>query len=109
MRLISNLVIAAFIDDCKIYNSYKIIPASITHLKRILEIINRHSFNATVDFGVSAQLARTISKRSTFIGTPYWMAPEVIVCEQDSNASYDTRSDIWSTGITCLEMAEGMF
>jgi len=60
-----------------------------------------------VDFGVSAQLARTISKRSTFIGTPYWMAPEVIVCEQDSNASYDTRSDIWSTGITCLEMAEG--
>jgi len=60
-----------------------------------------------VDFGVSAQLARTIGKRSTFIGTPYWMAPEVIVCDQDPNASYDTRSDIWSLGITLLEMAEG--
>nr|VZI05694.1 unnamed protein product [Spirometra erinaceieuropaei] len=60
-----------------------------------------------VDFGVSAQLDRTIGKRSTFIGTPYWMAPEVIHCEQDANCTYDARSDIWSLGITALEMAEG--
>uniref|UniRef100_A0A5K3F0E1 non-specific serine/threonine protein kinase n=2 Tax=Mesocestoides corti TaxID=53468 RepID=A0A5K3F0E1_MESCO len=60
-----------------------------------------------VDFGVSAQLDRTIGKRNTFIGTPYWMAPEVINCEQDANCTYDARSDIWSLGITALEMAEG--
>ncbi|KAM7539396.1 hypothetical protein Aperf_G00000058271 [Anoplocephala perfoliata] len=60
-----------------------------------------------VDFGVSAQLDRTIGKRNTFIGTPYWMAPEVINCEQDASCTYDARSDIWSLGITALEMAEG--
>ncbi|CAH8440141.1 unnamed protein product [Schistosoma rodhaini] len=60
-----------------------------------------------VDFGVSAQLDKTFGKRNTFIGTPYWMAPEVIHCEQDSSCTYDARSDIWSLGITALEMAEG--
>lgn len=60
----------------------------------------------TVDFGVSAQLDRTIGRRNTFIGTPYWMAPEVIACEHNSEATYDNRSDLWSLGITALEMAE---
>lgn len=60
-----------------------------------------------VDFGVSAQLDKTFGKRNTFIGTPYWMAPEVIHCERDSNCTYDARSDIWSLGVTSLEMAEG--
>ncbi|KAF5404029.1 hypothetical protein PHET_02546 [Paragonimus heterotremus] len=60
-----------------------------------------------VDFGVSAQLDKTFGKRNTFIGTPYWMAPEVIHCEQDSSCTYDTRSDLWSLGITAIEMAEG--
>ncbi|XP_019864172.1 PREDICTED: misshapen-like kinase 1 [Amphimedon queenslandica] len=60
-----------------------------------------------VDFGVSAQLDRTIGKRNTFIGTPYWMAPEVIACDQDPHATYDYRSDQWSLGITSIEIAEG--
>lgn len=60
-----------------------------------------------VDFGVSAQLDRTIGKRNTFIGTPYWMAPEVIACDQDPTATYDYRSDQWSLGITAMEIAEG--
>lgn len=83
-----------------------------------------------VDFGVSAQLDRTIGRRNTFIGkrnsvfckvfsdqyiciccllfagTPYWMAPEVIACEENPEATYDNRSDLWSLGITALEMAE---
>ncbi|XP_017070857.1 serine/threonine-protein kinase mig-15 isoform X6 [Drosophila eugracilis] len=59
-----------------------------------------------VDFGVSAQLDRTIGRRNTFIGTPYWMAPEVIACDENPDATYDNRSDLWSLGITALEMAE---
>ena len=54
------------------------------------------------DFGVSVQLASTISKQQTVIGSPYWMAPEVIMSE-----SYDSSADIWSLGITLIEMAEG--
>uniref|UniRef100_A0A8C3RBH5 non-specific serine/threonine protein kinase n=1 Tax=Cyanoderma ruficeps TaxID=181631 RepID=A0A8C3RBH5_9PASS len=60
-----------------------------------------------VDFGVSAQLDRTVGRRNTFIGTPYWMAPEVIACEENPDSTYDYRSDLWSLGITAIEMAEG--
>uniref|UniRef100_A0A672T5T8 non-specific serine/threonine protein kinase n=3 Tax=Sinocyclocheilus grahami TaxID=75366 RepID=A0A672T5T8_SINGR len=60
-----------------------------------------------VDFGVSAQLDRTVGRRNTFIGTPYWMAPEVIACDENSEATYDYRSDLWSCGITAIEMGEG--
>jgi serine/threonine protein kinase len=54
------------------------------------------------DFGVSAALMHTLSRRNTFIGTALWMAPEVIVEKE-----YDYRADIWSLGITTIELAEG--
>uniref|UniRef100_A0A7N9ANT3 non-specific serine/threonine protein kinase n=1 Tax=Mastacembelus armatus TaxID=205130 RepID=A0A7N9ANT3_9TELE len=56
---------------------------------------------------VIAQLDRTVGRRNTFIGTPYWMAPEVIACDENPDATYDYRSDLWSCGITAIEMAEG--
>ena len=54
------------------------------------------------DFGVSAELSNTINKRQTVVGSPYWMAPEVI-----RESHYDGRADVWSLGITLIEMAEG--
>ncbi|XGW34125.1 hypothetical protein V3C99_018151 [Haemonchus contortus] len=58
------------------------------------------------DFGVSAKLKDRNEKRDTFIGTPYWMAPEVMMCETFKDQPYGTRSDIWSLGITLIEMAQ---
>ncbi|XP_055383448.1 myosin-IIIb-like [Condylostylus longicornis] len=60
-----------------------------------------------VDFGVSSHLAATLARRNTSVGTPYWMAPEVIACEQQLDQSYDSRCDVWSVGITVIELAEG--
>ncbi|CAG9581317.1 unnamed protein product [Danaus chrysippus] len=60
-----------------------------------------------VDFGVSSHLAATVARRNTSVGTPYWMAPEVIACEQQLDQSYDSRCDVWSVGITAIELAEG--
>ncbi|XP_076814978.1 serine/threonine-protein kinase 10-like isoform X1 [Clavelina lepadiformis] len=58
------------------------------------------------DFGVSAQNEKTIDKRDTFIGTPYWMAPEVIMCETFKDTPYTYSADIWSLGITLIELAQ---
>jgi myosin-3 len=60
-----------------------------------------------VDFGVSAHLKSSVGRRNTSVGTPFWMAPEVIACEQQMEYDYDVRCDIWSLGITAIELADG--
>uniref|UniRef100_A0AAY5EA58 non-specific serine/threonine protein kinase n=1 Tax=Electrophorus electricus TaxID=8005 RepID=A0AAY5EA58_ELEEL len=58
------------------------------------------------DFGVSAKNMKTLQRRDTFIGTPYWMAPEVVMCETTKDTPYDYKADIWSLGITLIELAQ---
>lgn len=58
------------------------------------------------DFGVSAKNKHTLQKHDTFIGTPYWMAPELVLCETFRDNPYDYKVDIWSLGISLIEFAQ---
>lgn len=65
-------------------------------------LLDRHGNAKLADFGVSAQLMETYSKKQTTCGTPHWMSPEVLL-----KSEYNKKTDIWSLGITAIEMAEG--
>ncbi|XP_057303582.1 myosin-IIIb-like isoform X2 [Hydractinia symbiolongicarpus] len=71
----------------------------------ILMTINGHV--KLIDYGISAHVPTTMAHRHSSVGSPFWMAPEVIACEQQLDYSYDNRCDIWSLGITAIELADG--
>ncbi|XP_073415635.1 uncharacterized protein [Dendrobates tinctorius] len=69
-------------------------------------LLTQHGDIRLADFGVSAVNNQTLQRRSSFIGTPYWMAPEVVMCETCKDAPYDYKADVWSLGVTLIELAE---
>ncbi|XP_055519774.1 mitogen-activated protein kinase kinase kinase kinase 5-like [Leucoraja erinacea] len=67
-------------------------------------LINDNGDVKLADFGISAQITATFARRMSFIGTPYWMAPEVAAVEV--KGGYNELCDIWAVGITAIELAE---
>ncbi|XP_048843363.1 mitogen-activated protein kinase kinase kinase kinase 3 isoform X3 [Brienomyrus brachyistius] len=67
-------------------------------------LLTDNGYVKLADFGVSAQITATLAKRKSFIGTPYWMAPEVAAVER--KGGYNHLCDIWAVGITGIELAE---
>ncbi|XP_030273586.1 mitogen-activated protein kinase kinase kinase kinase 3-like isoform X6 [Sparus aurata] len=67
-------------------------------------LLTDNGYVKLADFGVSAQITMTLAKRKSFIGTPYWMAPEVAAVER--KGGYNQLCDIWAVGITAIELAE---
>ncbi|KAG7265143.1 hypothetical protein CRUP_031202 [Coryphaenoides rupestris] len=69
-------------------------------------LLSLHGDVKLADFGVSAKNTKTLQRRDSFIGTPYWMAPEVVMCETSKDRPYDYKADIWSLGVTLIELAQ---
>uniref|UniRef100_A0A8C2ER35 non-specific serine/threonine protein kinase n=1 Tax=Cyprinus carpio TaxID=7962 RepID=A0A8C2ER35_CYPCA len=88
--------------SCDHPNIVKLLDAFYYESK--LWVSNVFCFSA--DFGVSAKNTKTIQRRDSFIGTPYWMAPEVVMCETSKDRPYDYKADIWSLGVTLIELAQ---
>uniref|UniRef100_A0A673C9X9 Mitogen-activated protein kinase kinase kinase kinase n=1 Tax=Sphaeramia orbicularis TaxID=375764 RepID=A0A673C9X9_9TELE len=80
-----------------LFDLYAVFMSYNTHVRET-------SHHKTSDFGVSAQITATLAKRKSFIGTPYWMAPEVAAVER--KGGYNQLCDIWAVGITAIELAE---
>lgn len=103
-----------FCRICNQYDDYHIILLYLYVYKNTFSASNTFIISTSInfsslflaDFGVSAKNKFTLQKHDTFIGTPYWMAPEVVLCETFRDNPYDFKVDIWSMGITLIEFAQ---
>ena len=71
-------------------------------------LLTRQANVKLIDFGIAAKIAHTLDKRHSHLGTPFWMAPEVIACDSQLDMDYDNRADVWSLGITAIELADSV-
>uniref|UniRef100_A0A8C7IBH5 non-specific serine/threonine protein kinase n=1 Tax=Oncorhynchus kisutch TaxID=8019 RepID=A0A8C7IBH5_ONCKI len=92
--------------SCDHHNIVKLLDAFYYDSKLWLLIAALFPIGVSADFGVSAKNTKTLQRRDSFIGTPYWMAPEVVMCETFKDRPYDYKADIWSLGVTLIEMAQ---
>ncbi|TKS85727.1 STE20-like serine/threonine-protein kinase [Collichthys lucidus] len=81
-------------------------PREQGHPQRLESRKHSSLLGRRTDFGVSAKNTKTLQRRDSFIGTPYWMAPEVVMCETSKDRPYDYKADIWSLGVTLIELAQ---
>ncbi|XP_058452551.1 neither inactivation nor afterpotential protein C [Malaya genurostris] len=70
-------------------------------------LLNKDGEVKLCDFGIARDVKSTLGKRGTCIGSPCWMAPEIITSSKNSDEVYDTRSDVWALGITAIELGDG--
>lgn len=80
------------IGEKKIFSVFFLVSKfKVIEMNLFVFVAYRHFFSLIADFGVSAKNKNTFDKRGTFIGTPYWLAPEVILCETFIDAKYDYK------------------
>uniref|UniRef100_A0A4W5LIK5 Mitogen-activated protein kinase kinase kinase kinase n=1 Tax=Hucho hucho TaxID=62062 RepID=A0A4W5LIK5_9TELE len=81
----------------KMHRDIKVMYRILLNVKHVNDLV-------WPDFGVAAEINASVAKRKSFIGTPYWMAPEVAAVEK--KGGYNQLCDIWAVGITAIELAE---
>ncbi|NXY08332.1 M4K3 kinase, partial [Pteruthius melanotis] len=91
-------------ETLQVANWHVLIQVNFSFLKGANILLTDNGHVKLADFGVSAQITATIAKRKSFIGTPYWMAPEVAAVER--KGGYNQLCDLWAVGITAIELAE---
>jgi len=95
-------ICACVVDGLAYLHSHKVLHRDIKASNILLCLDGQAKL---ADFGVSVRLMRTASKRVSVVGSPHWMAPEIL---KSDHGGYDNKADVWSLGITTIELAQGV-